>query len=349
MDSMDEKLLENKLNLAGAKIFLNTFGLILDNVTSIQIPMEIEIFNHEKEVVGKCKIEKRYEEIETIIEAECKNDRLEATLKTFRLSNIEWNENEIAFSNEVKWKVLRKQQEELEGIFTIYSTLSDKNGLSFYCQVEMKTDVKDYGLCKIWFNRLKTAFIASIKNDKFDEGITVGPGSELDNFYHCKKSSEFDSTHYVFPYSKVCGIGRDTWENGEETVQVYRGEQVEGKYIDLIDEVRVVSGTQEEENIKKACFMNSIDPDMFVKLNELRNIFMFGEMSLVDNFISVCLDRFTEREIYNFFGTECRKGLYQNGLGSLVESYFGICKDNAFYSIDENNKIFRRIREKLVP
>ena len=94
--------------------------------------------------------------------------------------------------------------------------------------------------------------------------------------------------------------------------------------------------------MEKIMIMQEIDPDMFVKLKEFKNYFMIDNISLVDNFASICFDDYSYSEVESLIKVRRRKDIYQNGAKNLVRSYFK--QKDIFLPLVEDEK--RLVRKK---
>ena len=67
-----------------------------------------------------------------------------------------------------------------------------------------------------------------------------------------------------------------------------------------------------------------------------------GNIAILDNLVNVCYDSYTDEEIESLIGLKRKKGIYQDGADTLVDSYFGIGKKNAFLPIEGQQKLLRK-------
>ena len=84
--------------------------------------------------------------------------------------------------------------------------------------------------------------------------------------------------------------------------------------------------------------MRIIDSDMFQTIQETRTIFSIGDISILDNLISICYDKYTNQEIQALLGINRKKMNYQNGTDNLVNSYYEIEKNFNNLPIKEQKK-----------
>ena len=88
--------------------------------------------------------------------------------------------------------------------------------------------------------------------------------------------------------------------------------------------------------------MQDLDPDMFKKIKKLREILLIGDISLLDNLISVCYDSYTDEELCALLGVNRQKMNYQNGADSLVNSYFEIGSSNCFFPLETQKRLLKK-------
>ena len=94
--------------------------------------------------------------------------------------------------------------------------------------------------------------------------------------------------------------------------------------------------------IQKGMLMQELDPDMFEKIKKLRKILSIGDISLLDNLISVCYDSYTEEELNALLGMQRQPMIYQDGADNLVNSYFEIGKNSCFFPLEKQKKLLKK-------
>ena len=93
--------------------------------------------------------------------------------------------------------------------------------------------------------------------------------------------------------------------------------------------------------------MKDLDPDMFEKIKNLKPLLSIGDVSLLDNLITVCYDSYSDEEIEALLGIRRNKMNYQDGADGLKESYFGIGQDSQFLSVEQQKKLLKTNRKSL--
>ncbi|MCI8778822.1 MAG: hypothetical protein HFI87_06710 [Bacilli bacterium] len=94
--------------------------------------------------------------------------------------------------------------------------------------------------------------------------------------------------------------------------------------------------------IQKGMLMQDLNPDMFDKIKKLREILLIGDISLLDNLVSVCYDSYTDEELSALLDLNRQKMYYQDGSDSLINSYFGIGKNSCFFSSEEHKRLLKK-------
>ena len=69
---------------------------------------------------------------------------------------------------------------------------------------------------------------------------------------------------------------------------------------------------------------------------------LIGDVSLLDNLVSVCYDSYTDEELSTLLGVSRQRMNYQNGATSLVHSYYEIGINNCFFPLESQKGLLKK-------
>lgn len=77
-------------------------------------------------------------------------------------------------------------------------------------------------------------------------------------------------------------------------------------------------------------------------MGKLREVLSIGDVSLLDNLVSVCYDSYTDEELSSLLGINRQRMNYQNGADNLVKSYYGIGISNCFFPLEAQQRLLKK-------
>lgn len=344
---MKEKYLTLEQNTCAARIFLNTFGLILENINAIDEFSEIKIFDKDMNEVGKL----YFNNGKVIMSANYSNNILDASFDMAKISSFIDPECKNAsfalfgdWASKIIFKVQNKNNIKLFGEFFISCSLDTEYGVSCHCHPLINCEVPEKGKIILKMLRDGSTFSLEIFSKDTYEIIDVKPWDWLNGFLlHDIKNGEYDKEKYGYPYRKYAGIFNGA-ERGEDKnkLHVFLKEEEYCNQLALRDELSLKAGDDDSEEIllQKGRLMKDLDPNMFEKIKNLREILMIGDFSLLDNLISVCYDDYTDEELNALLGINRKKMNYQNNTNNLVDSYYEI-GINCFFQQEIYKKLLK--------
>lgn len=162
---------------------------------------------------------------------------------------------------------------------------------------------------------------------------------------HDIKKGKYDEEKHAYPYRRYAGVFNCA-EIGEDKdkLHIFLNEEEYHNQISCRNEFPLKVGEDKSEAlvIQKGMLMRELDPDMFEKIKKLREILFIGDVSLLDNLVSVCYDSYTDEELSALLGVNRQRMNYQNGADSLVNSYYGVNISNCFFPLETQ----KRLRKK---
>lgn len=133
-------------------------------------------------------------------------------------------------------------------------------------------------------------------------------------------------------------------EKNKNKLHVFLSEEDYNKTLTFRNEFppKVEDDNSRELLLQKGKLMQNLDPDMFKKIKKLRDVLLIGDISLLDNLVSVCYDSFTDEEISALLGVKRQPMNYQDGANSLINSYFDIGKNNCFFPLEDQKRLLKK-------
>jgi len=341
---MNEKYLTLAQNTCAARIFLNTFGLILENVINIDEFSKIRIFDKDMNVVGELHFDKG----KVIINANYNNSLLEASYdisRVFGFIDIEFDNALVGLWNsKIVFKLENNNHIKMDGEFLIDSSIDSSLEIKCLCHPLINCDVPNKGKFTLKIQRDGRTFGVGISSMNYNETIDIRPWDDLNGFIkHVISKGEYDPKKYLHEYRKFMGVF-SAGSGNEDKLHAFLSETEWDKQISLISEFpsKVGDDNSKELVIQKGLLMQELDYEMIEKIKYLREVLLsINGISLLDNLISVCYDSFEDEEIEALLGIKRNKMNYQDGANSLKESYFGIGQDSQFLSIEQQKKLLK--------
>ena len=342
---MKAKYLTLEQNTCAARIFLNTFGLILETTNEVTEFSKIKIFDRLMNEVG----ELHFDNGKVIMSANYNNSVLDASFDIAKMSgfiDLECKSAPFAifgeWSSKVDFRVRKSNNITLSGELLIACSVDTEFGISCLCHPLINCEISGKGNIILKILRDGSTFSFEIVSGENYEVIDVRPWSWdwLNGFilHDIKKGK------YPYPYRRYAGIfnGGKTGED-KDKLQVFLIEEEYEKRLTFRNEFLKKAGDDNSKEIflQKGRLMQDLDPDMFKKIKKLRDVLLIGDISLLDNLVSVCYDSYTDEELSALLGVNRQKMNYQNGADSLVNSYFEIGRRDTFFPIGEQQRLIR--------
>lgn len=338
---MGENHLTLEQNTCAARIFLNTFGLTLGNVKDIDEFSKIKIFDRTMKEVG----ELHFDNGKVIITANYNNSILEANFDIAKVLGFVDSECKNApfalfgqWFSKIEFQVKNPNNINISGEFLLDCSVDTEFGVSCRCHPLINCDVAGKGNKTLKILRNGRTFGLEVSSGSYKETIDIMPWDDINGFIKhvisCGKNRQEHRRYGVFS----AGIGN------EDKLHLFLSETKYGTQISFRNEFPPKFGDDESELlvIQKGILMQELDPDMFGKIQRLGAVLCFGDISLLDNLVSVCYDSYTDAELSALLGIERQHMIYQDGADNLINSYFGIGKESKFLSIEQQKRLLKK-------
>lgn len=344
---MVENYLTLEQNACAARIFLNTFGLTLGNVNDIDEFSKIKIFDKSMKEVG----ELHYDNDKVTISANYNKSILKADFDITKVSGFVDPECKNApfalfghWFSEIKFQVKNPNNIKLSGEFLLDCSADTEFGVSCLCHPLINCDVAGRGNVTLKILREGRTFGLKISAGSYNETIDIMPWDDKNGFIkHVISNGEYDKKRYEHEYRKYMGVF-SAGKKDEDKLHLFLSETEGDTRISFRNEFPLKAGDDKSEVlvIQKGMLMQDLDPDMFEKIKKLREVLSIGDISLLDNLVSICYDSYTDEELNALLGIERQRMSYQDGADSLVNSYFGIGKESQFLSVEQQKRLLKR-------
>jgi len=344
---MGEKYLTLEQNTCAARIFLNTFGLTLENINDVSEFSKIKIFDKAMNEVGGL----HFDSGKVIMFANYNNSVLEASFDIAKMSvfvNPECKNDPFAlfgqWFSKIAFQVKNPNNIKLSGEFLLDCSIDTEFGVSCICHPLINCDIagKENKTLKILRNG--RTFGLEVSSGSYNETIDIMPWDDMNGFIkHVISNGKYDPKRYKHEYRKYMGVF-SSGKGNEDKLHVFLSETEWDNRISFRNEFPLKAGDDKSEIlvIQKGMLMQELDPDMFEKIRKLGEILCFGDISLLDNLVSVCYDSYTDEELNALLGIERRHMVYQDGTNSLINSYFGIGNESQFLSIEQQKRLLKK-------
>lgn len=349
---MNENYLTLVQSLSAARIFLNTFGLILEDTTDINIFSKIKIFDKNMKEVGVlC-----FEGDKVLISANYNSSILKADYeipKVFCFVDTECNNTEYPlfgeWSNKINFEITNTNNTKISGEFLITCFVDSELGVNCVCHPLISCEIPNTGSFTLKILRGGLTFGLEIKTNDSNERIDIRPFDRFNGFYiHDIKKRNIDEKNCPYTYRRFCGVfdGAETGKNRDK-LQMFLKEEKDRKIINYYSNFIQKSNKENSINtvIQKGMLMKKLDSLVFERIKELRTILLIDEISILDNLISVCFDNYTDDEIYALLDLKREKMEYQDKANCLISSYYGIGNKSSFLLPTVQRKLIKNSKD----
>ncbi len=328
----------NNLTLYSARIFLNTFGFILENVNDINEFSTIKIFDQKKNQVGHLYFNNGQVNMvanynDNILNANCDIVKINRCVDdTDGTITAVWNSS-INFVNNTNT---------LSGRFIINNSIDSQYSIHCTCHPLICYNLPEKGNIILIIHNSNSIFDLQIITKDSTEIIDIRPITLEGTFFkHDFKRSKYDQDGNKYSYRKYAVLSH---YSNKDDLHVYMEEQEHDKILSFRNEFipKLGNNNCKEDSIKRGILMQQLDPDMFKKIEQLRQILKIGDISLLDNLISVCYDNYTDEEVNALLGLQRKLMNYQGGYDNLVQAYYEMDKDSCLLPSDVQKKFLKK-------
>ena len=343
---MMNKKLNLRQSICSAKIFLNIFGLILEDAEELDVSSKLKIFDSANNPVGSLS----FDNSNVHISAEYSDTILEASYEIPEMTILcDHEDNDTLFaiwySNIIF--LLKNNNINVSGEFYISNFVDEEFEYKNNCRCQPLVRINSQNNSEFTLKILRDGKILGleISSDDYNERIDITPFSNSSEFIvHDIKKGKYDSEKHSYPYRFYSGIF-NAGKTHEKELLVYLEETGYKNYIDYIRTYEEKTSDDENDVIQKGLLMQKLDDDMFKKIKMLQEILRIGNISLFDNLVSVCYDSYSDEEIEALLAIRRKPFQYQDGSYDITSSYYDINKTNPFNLSNKQGSIQRKLTQ----
>lgn len=339
---MDEKYLTLKQNLCGARVFLNIFGLVLEQEEGINEYSKLKIFNNNDDEVGMLYFQNGEVNILANSNFGVLNAKYDITkvigFEDFECGNalfVQWNTN-------INYRVCSDDQINFSGEMQIGCSMDTEFGNK--CRVHTLLEyLHDNDKVTLKFMHDGSVFKYERNNNHERETINISPSDPFGNYItHFINRGNYDDDKHCYPYRYWSSVSRKSHRE-----YILHALSFAGNYNEALtyqeDYVRMKGKECSSEVLMQTgLLMQQIDPDFTKKIEEIRGNFLVDGVSLFDNIIAVSLNSYTDEEVKALTGLDKIKINFQNGTDNLVDAYYGTGKNNKFIMSKDEKKYVKK-------
>lgn len=331
---MSKLCLEPNQSIRGAIIFLNTFGLKLEELDTITETSKLKIFNGRNEEVGHL----TFNDEKIVINTNSSFGKITANyavpeaigFRDFECGNALF----VQWQNNIHYEIEQAENIRFNGDFFVDCTNDPEFGIICKCHTLLNCwqDGKNIMTLKLLLDGI--TFGIEMTNGDLNEIIELTPFNSFNGYIkHQIIKGDYDQEKGGYPYFKYAGIIRKSDSEPEKLKALSFEKEYDKPKSRQYNYYHKVGMDEEIESvIQKGLLMQQLDPTMTSKIKQLKSSLTIDEISLLDNIISVCLESYSDDEIKALLGIE-RVGMrYQNNTNNLKDAYYGTGKDNKFLS-----------------
>lgn len=323
--------LSAKQNTVAAKIFLNTFGYVLDeSIKYLTFYIKPKIYNKEGKDIGELYFRGNVAYIVV-------NDGDIKLMASYKLPKVAYGcwDNRISFS-------LNNSGNQIDGNYIIKCSCSIETNINCTCSVDLTCKTKNGDEHKMEIFSNGSFFRVCSFNGDRKEDINVNVWNEWDPCYYTHRITKgiMDSTGNYPYYSNVI-LGSQLEKDDSEENLIFVSEKKE--YSNIIEQHQVTciknpGDTDSDKLIRIGNNMRCFDPKLFDQIYMLQEPMMIGKTSVLQNIISICLDKYPNNIVYAMLGIRKIDTFYQDNVCNLKDAYFGTPEKSEFAKILKNFK-----------
>jgi hypothetical protein len=320
---MEKKKLSYEQNVQAAILFLNMFDLYVEKKEEILIGDTLKIMTADEINVGFIGLG------EDAISITSQTDlgfltALYETSSFYGLADLECPGFFVQWGTEINYSIAKNDIEKITGVSMIDCTMDTEFGTHFIGRQTLDYLVKENKVMSLKFMLDGEVFDAQFFCGDEHEIIEVRPHDDLNGFInHVIKKGE----KYPFQYRKISGIYSAGNKQRHQFISLTMTEKFRKEYdikrkIHNKIEYKESDGSDNSSGtiIKMGKIMQDLDPDMYEKIEYIRELLSAGNVSLLDSFISVSLGNYKAEEVQALLGTTLNPMKYA---GTAKKLYFG--------------------------
>jgi len=341
---MENKYLTFEQSICAARVFLNLFGLKLEEKEEMIELNNVKVLDQNGKEVGLIELKDGFIDILTNSNFGKVCAKYAVPIRTGMLDKeygfAQYNE----WRNDINFNVSSEDNRDFSGFMQIACFIDSQFGVYSNIHTSINYLLEDKSEVNLRFMIDGQQFGYEMKKGEEREVIKVMPFDDMSGFIiHDFTKGKFNIDKPGYLYRKYAGVRKKSMQ--EEDILIGNASIEENyKVIKSMEEEVKTNGddSSKETLIQKGLLMQNIDPSFAEKIREVRDSFFINGVSLFDNLIGVSYENYTDEEINAMFGLERRKVNFQNETDNLMEGYFGLGDDNKFLSKEAQKKLMKK-------
>ncbi len=333
-------------NTCAASVFLNLFGLILEERDTIDEFTELHIYDSSMTEIGNL----RFNGGKVLMNATYPLGKLQASFPLAEATLFADHEGAKpgefkaipalhgSWRSDIQYQYTKPDGITFNGSAILESSIDTEFGLNCLCHFLLKCDHPELGKVTLKILRDGSFLRLDMLKGEAYENINFSPFGRHGQILHDIFSGKSGT---VMPYRYNAGVfDMSESKNLEDKFQVFLLEKEYERVLNHRNEFidKIANARPSQLIIQQGYLMQQLDPRTYARLDDLRKLLTMGNISLLDNLISVCFDSYTDEEIKALLNCERHKP-YQNGLDNLIAAYFGLGKSSVFLPIEKHPQL----------
>ncbi len=323
---MEKISLNYAQSICAARVFLNTFGLILEDVNEIDASSKIGIFDSNTNRVG----ELHFEDMKVLISAEYYDNA--SLVASYFIPTIYLSYNIHKWTSDIDFSCSLGSKFNICGRFPIESFINDNMEFSCYCHPSLEYTIPGKEVTSIGILNDDGIFKADTKIGDYHEEINVNPMAIFGkSISHIITVGPYNNGKDHWPYYREFSVtAQNNAESNEGELVVSTTETANS--IDLLHQSKVVKMISSPESRETLDFKSllAFNPRLHQSISRLSNNLTLWGSPILDYMLSNLNDYLDDTAFYFLLGIDKTTVPYQNGANNISDAYFGTAQNKEF-------------------
>ena len=337
-----------KQGISVVRIFLNMFGFNLEKINKYSNSFNLKIFNQLMLEVGNVYFDNGI----INIDAKYRSGLLRASYALPKKLSFIDNEGETGltayfsqYTNKVNFEINLNDAVKINGEILLICSIDSEFGIKCTCHPVLRYKNADGE--NIFLKMLRDGAMFSVisTDNEYNEKLEIRPWENSNSYIlHDIEKCIYDKNNFPHSYRKFSGIfnGADVGEH-KDYFHVFLEEKKGGKTVNYYNDY-ILKELNNKGNIKIeqiGTLMKNLDQSNFQVIQKIRKKLVIDGVSLLDNFIGICYDNFTDNDLKFLLNLERKKMAYQNQLGNLINTFFEIGRESCILPLSLQKKLLK--------
>ena len=310
------------------KVFLNIFGLLLEDKKEITENDKLKIYDSENNHVGYYYLDNN----KAFINVEYKDNTLKASYPVPKTQGIiDWESSGAKFASwtcPVDFIFINSDKTTFKGEIKLACFVDSELGIKCTCHSDFNYKINETRNIHFRLFNGSSFFEAELCDTDFREHIDLLTCfNEFIGYsmVHLRNKSNFVKLAGIYEYATEPGykrlITRDVEKDGYKIKNVFSHSDTKIKKRENED--------NDDENFyitfsNNIDLMRGADPELFDMIKLFLKLIKAGDAPLIENLVKVSYDSYSDEIVKKVFDIDRNKSIYQDGSNKLKEAYFGM-------------------------